>query len=73
MNTFVRRCPGCKKDASVVVDDAGVKAFRNGALVQDAFPGLTADQREQIISGYHGPCFDVLFPSEEEPKDKSPA
>lgn len=37
-----------------------VEADRPGAI-QYAFPTLTADEREQIISGTHPKCFDEAF------------
>ena len=35
--------------------------YNSGALVQDAFPHLTADQREFIISGTTAEEWDALF------------
>ena len=32
-----------------------------GVLVQDAFPSLSPEEREQMISGICGKCFDSLF------------
>jgi hypothetical protein len=31
-------------------------------LVQDAFPELSLDQREQLLTGAHGECFETLLP-----------
>ena len=39
----------------------GKKAYEQGAFVQDAFPNLNIDEREQIISGTHPQCWDELF------------
>lgn len=38
--------------------------FENGALVQDAFPNLSRDQREFLISGCTQQCWDLLFAEE---------
>lgn len=35
-----------------------------GLLIQDAFPELSVDQREQLISGYCGECWDTLWSDE---------
>ena len=35
-------------------------------LIQNAMPNLSADDRELLISGICGPCFDKMFPPEEE-------
>jgi hypothetical protein len=33
---------------------------------QDAFPHLTADERELLISGTCGSCFNAMFPEDDE-------
>lgn len=38
-----------------------IDKYNSGALVQDAFPHLTADQREFIISGTTAEEWDNLF------------
>lgn len=35
--------------------------WQQGAKIQDCFRGLDADQREIIMSGLCGTCFDKLF------------
>lgn len=37
------------------------KEWENGAHVQDAFPNLSAGDREQIITGTHSECWNQLF------------
>jgi len=39
----------------------GITAFNEGAFIQEAFPSLSADQREQIISGTHPKCWNEMF------------
>jgi hypothetical protein len=60
-NTFTGPCVQCKKPQSVTVEDAQLRKYEQGAFVQDAFPQLSKDQREFIISGICGPCFDSMF------------
>jgi hypothetical protein len=43
-----------------------VWAYRNGALLQDAFPNLTADQREFFKTGYTAEDWELMFGSDEE-------
>ena len=38
-----------------------VTDWQNGKLIQDAMPYLSADERELIISGTCGKCFDEMF------------
>ena len=54
-------CINSGKEVSVRVPVAGLFQYRNGALIQNAFPSLSVDEREFLISGvYHG--WDDLFP-----------
>lgn len=49
------------------ISHAAVEAWRNSTvLVQDAFPDLTDDQREMLVSGVGPKCWDELFKGEEE-------
>jgi len=58
----------CHKSIELPVSNAKVKAWCEGkALIQNALPQLNADQRELLISGICGSCFDALF-KEEEPE-----
>jgi hypothetical protein len=59
--TIERGCMLCGKPSSVTVDDEGYQKYRKGAFVQDAFPHLSADEREIIISGSHPGCFNEAF------------
>lgn len=40
---------------------AGIKKYENGAFIQDAFPTLNAEQREQIMTGIHPECWKAIF------------
>lgn len=64
--TFRTTCPLCGKSAEVRnLRKNAYEWWRRGAMVQDAFPELTADEREILVSGTHGRCFDAGFPEEE--------
>lgn len=72
MNTIeviTKECFICGKASTVVVPLDGWTAYKKGAFVQDAFPSLTADEREQLLTGVHGPCFDLMFPPDEGDED----
>lgn len=43
----------------------GMRAYKAGALIQDAFPFLSADEREFLISGILPDEWERLFGSEE--------
>jgi hypothetical protein len=50
--------------AQAIKDWVRLPAMRR-PLIQRALPQLTADQREQLMNGTHGACFDKAFPEEE--------
>lgn len=67
MMTIETYCPICHTTHELEVPFEAFCAWQAGALVQDAFPMLSANEREMLISGICPPCWDNLFaPSEEE-------
>ena len=59
------QCFFCGERGLVLADEAGLEAWQAGALIQDAFPNLSAPLREQLKSGIHGECWDAMFPEED--------
>lgn len=57
---IVTRCPSCGKKSEIPVRPEQLAAWLRpgGPLVQDAFPELSADDRELLISGLCPPCWD---------------
>ena len=64
--TMWTTCRVCKNQVEMQVHVEDVTAWENGELIQNAMPYLTPDEREILISGTCGPCFDGMFGSEEE-------
>jgi len=65
------KCPLCGKENIIQIPDevalrvvAWSDKGRPG-FIQDQFPELTIGQREAIISGTHGECFDAAFGEED--------
>ena len=48
-----------------MVSNHDLKRWEDGELIQDAMPYLSAGERELLISGVCGKCFDKMF--EEDP------
>ena len=48
----------------------GVEAYIAGQYAQDAFPFLSPEDREQIISGTHPKCWQEMFGSCEDEDDE---
>ena len=57
----VPACVHCRIGSVVIVARASAMRWQRGALVQDAFPSLTADEREHLLNGIHPACWTALF------------
>lgn len=59
------RCMVCREQGTLWVDMFAWQAYTSGRLLaQQAFPDMSPDAREQIISGTHSACWDALFGEE---------
>ena len=63
--TVIVGCIKCAEAKHITVGNADLDSWENGALIQDAMPYLSADEREILISGICGECFDNMFAGEE--------
>jgi len=54
-------CPICKEEHFIFANVEDIWAWEDGELVQNAFPYLSADEREMLISGICPECWDKLF------------
>ena len=55
------RCIVCGANGELVVDKDAYFAWQNGLLLQKAMPGLSGEDREQLISGVHRECWEDLY------------
>lgn len=55
-------CAKCDTEVLICVEFDDYEAWRNGECIQNVMPYLTADQREILISGLCGDCYDIMFP-----------
>ena len=71
--TITTTCPFCGKENYVEVDfDDFMNWTENNVLIQDAFPYLSADERELIKTGICSKCWDDMFGNEGEEEYNSP-
>ena len=54
-------CSSCGDVFRITAPKSAWDARANGARVQEAFPMLNSDQREILVSGICGPCFDEML------------
>ena len=59
-------CPFCGRENEVEVNHMDYLDWQNGELAQDAFPYLSANEREMLISGCCPRCWSKMFWEEEE-------
>ncbi len=61
-----KTCPFCGDKNTVMIEAKDFVDWRNGKLIQDAFPYLSADDREVIMSGICPTCWDATFGADED-------
>ena len=64
---LVTYCPFCGDGHKVEVNETDYLDWGDGMNAQDAFPYLSASEREMLISGICPTCWNKYFGSDEEP------
>lgn len=54
-------CVMCNTMHIIMVSEEGYTKRKQGALIQNAYPDLTPAERELIVSGTCGKCYDVMI------------
>ena len=67
--TIKTTCPVCDKDHDVQVEELGYHNYIAGMHIQKALPNNTAEEREMLITGICGKCWDELFSEDEDDED----
>jgi len=64
---LIKTCINCSKDVRLPITEEQYNIWRNrpNISIQKMFPALTADEREILLSGICGECYDKLFPEED--------
>ena len=65
-SSFTTRCVYCKGDTTITVLTGKYLRWKGGAYVQAEWPLMSPDDRETMISGTHGVCFDAMWPEEDD-------
>ena len=61
----VTQCPFCGRANEIAVNEADYWDWDDGMLAQDAFPYLSANEREMLISGICPTCWEKMFGKED--------
>lgn len=54
-------CPGCTHSKIYELDMIEYQKWSDGKFIQDAFPDLSNDDRERLISGICPSCWEASF------------
>ena len=54
-------CRHCGEEHTMEVSQEGFQKWNEGELIQNALSELSADEREILISGICGKCYDTMF------------
>ena len=60
-----KTCHVCGKYELWSLDRKAVERWQAGEYIQNAFPDMSMEDREVLITGTHPACCDKLFPEEE--------
>jgi hypothetical protein len=61
-----KTCLMCKKVHEIDVTTEQLHDWSSGTMIQDAMPNLSDSDREILISGICGKCYDEIFREEED-------
>lgn len=67
MKTVHKTCSMCDKSFAITAPAKEFAAWESGMLIQRAMSSLSEDERELLISGICGKCFDWLFSDNGDP------
>lgn len=59
-------CPSCSVFLTTEITSEQLSLIQSNALIQQVGLDLTAEQREQFISGYCGTCWTAMFDFDDE-------
>ena len=57
---FTGTCLECKKEINVSVPKSELNSYKKDVLIQNAMPSVSECNREFLISGVCGACFDKI-------------
>jgi len=59
-------CPFCQKQSTLTVSAEGYNKWGTGTLIQEAFPELGPSEREGLMTGICGPCWDKMWAEDDD-------
>jgi hypothetical protein len=69
--TIKTHCPVCNKHNNVFVEEEEYKAYQAGAHIQSSLVSNTPEEREMLLTGICGECWNNIFAEDEDDYDES--
>ena len=63
---FTLGCIKCKSEHTVSLNGSDLYQYNQGKYIQEAFPYISQDMREMMMSGICDTCWQITFPPEDE-------
>lgn len=57
----IKTCMICNLEKTIHCTQEELNLWQGGMLIQNAMPNVSVDERELLISGVCGTCFDEMF------------
>lgn len=61
ITTVSGQCPKCKQPWSLNIPTSALVKWHSGELIQNALSMLNPSEREMLMTGICGKCWDLLF------------
>jgi hypothetical protein len=71
--TRISTVSGIERTLDLNITEEQLKAYKDGELIQNAFPNLTPDEREFFLTGISPEEWEELYPEEEGDGEEEPA
>ena len=62
---MTKPCYHCGDSGLIAVTNSDLERYKNGALMQEAFPEMSIENREMLISGTHDKCWNEIYGGDE--------
>lgn len=63
---YIAKCACCPEIKTVTIQKDDFIGWQGGEYIQDAAPYLSASDREFLISGICGDCFDMMWEDQDD-------
>ncbi len=69
---YIVKCRDCGKEFKFNLNPKDIERWKEGELIQNVFPNLSAEERELFISHTCGECWEKMFGNDEDEDEFCP-